>query len=136
MELDSMFQSLLLLFRDEEAAREAVDAAEDAYVQYVDTQSQKAELEAENLRLKISLLELQEREANAPIRAEVAAKAVAAWGRTTLRAPPPLCMICAARSCLCHHRSSCQMAAGRGAESLQSCPSKAEHSDTVCGVCV
>ena len=100
MELDSMFQSLLLLFRDEEAAREAVDAAEDAYVQYVDTQSQKAELEAENLRLKISLLELQEREANAPIRAEVAAKAVAAWGRTTLRAPPPLCMICAARSCL------------------------------------
>ena len=80
MELDSMFQSLLLLFRDEEAAREAVDAAEDAYVQYVDTQSQKAELEAENLRLKISLLELQEREANAPIRAEVAAKAVAAWG--------------------------------------------------------
>ena len=87
-QIDGMFQSLSLLLRDEEAAREAVDAAEDAYEQYLFDQSERAELEAENLRLKMSLLELQEREANAPIRAAVAAKAVAAWGPDHASHPP------------------------------------------------
>ena len=86
--IDGLFQSLSLLFRDEEVAREAADAAEDAYLKYVNAESEKAELEAENLRLKVAVLELQEREANAPKRAELCAAAQKAWGPDHASRPP------------------------------------------------
>ena len=87
-----MFQSLLLLYRHEEAAREAADAAEDAYEQYCNRRIEQSELKAENLRLQIAVLEMREREANAPMRAEVAKKAVAVWAPDhAVRAPTAVC---------------------------------------------